>query len=57
MHKGMGSKAQMEGMALNRRLDTFFIGKGGRISWRSRRFLDLVARSFSSLLLTNEQSL
>lgn len=47
----MGSKAQMEDMALRRRLDTFFIGKGGRISWRSRRFLDLVARSFSFITL------
>lgn len=49
----MGPKAQMEEMTLSGRWDTFFIEKGGRISWRRRRFPNLVAGSFSSFLITN----
>lgn len=49
----MGPKAQMKEMTLSGRWDTFFIEKGGRISWRRRRFPNLVAGSFSSFLITN----
>lgn len=45
--KGMGSEAQMEEMTLSRRQVTVFIEKREGTSWRSRKFLDLVAASFS----------
>lgn len=48
-----GTDGQMEEMALSGRWDTFFIEKGGKISWRRRRFPNLVAGSFSSFLITN----